>query len=337
MRPAFRRWTSKAMSLGLDKSEFAAEQRKFAEITAAAVQASGATTAAGAAAAAGGFSEFYAGSKTMAGMEAMASAQRMYSEGTSQTGNVRGAMFASSLLSDPKYGGISTETAMSLAQIPAELLIPEHPVVQQAAREAGNSPQDVVKDISTMKAESFTLGTPRAARARSALVERYKQMAVEGKSPEEIAKTLTESEEMGQFVTAGMAQFGGGTAKPLELKSLAMKQIAAMAGGVPEGKFEEETRKKAFGEGGRLEDTEMAAIARQQEAVNNQFLRMKGELGEAATNASRFTDEVIRLHKALAAAVSDKTLTSEQRMKLMERAFGAPVSEERPSSTRGGR
>jgi hypothetical protein len=305
---------SEGMKLGLDKSEFAAEQRKYADLTLSAIQASGASTVAGAAQAAAGLSGFYGGSQTMQGLQAMKGAAGFYDQATKQTGGPSGAMFAAKLLSDPELSGLSYDTMSALSQLPAGRLTADNPAVQQAAAESGMTTADIVKKMQGGKSSSFIVRST-TEKTRAGLSDRYAKMKSEGKmSEEEMISNLSGGKEGLTALITGISAERGSFSELSneEQKSMAMKMVRGEISG--EGLEAAAQAKLAETKPtGRVEDVSNEAIAVQQKIVNDQFIDMKDAMGQAAEAAKTMTAEALRMHMALAKAISEgKPMTPEE-------------------------
>lgn len=324
---------SEAMKIGLDKSEFAAEQRKFAELTVGAIQQSGASSVAGAASAAASFTAFNAG-KTMADLGGMGEAKGFFDSATSQTGNPRGAIFASKIMSDPGLRGLSFDTQKVLSETPEGRLTEDHPAVQQAVAEINAKlPQDqqvsagdVVKKLKGVKGDSVIIRGGVEGQ-RKALQNKYSELKAKGMSEDEINTELQAMPEFNKMLTGiGTEDSGFNQMSNQGMRSFGMKLVKGEVGA---SEYDDAIRGKAAGTGstGRVEDQSMEAVARQQEIVNNNFMTMKDAMGQAAETAKQMTEQALNMHMRLAEAIEKgKSLTPEEFRKIV-------LPDVKPSST----
>lgn len=303
---------AEGMRLGLDKSEFAAEQRKFAEMTANAIASSGAYTEAGAAQASTNFAGFNAGT-TMGAMQGMESAKGFYDSATSQTGNPRGAIKAAKMMSDGVLGKLSMDSMKNLSEMSSSELTVDSPFVKNAAREAGVSPEDIVKRMGGIQSDSLII-RGGAEKIRGDLQSKYKKMKAEGRSEQEINEAMRNDPQMNQMLTAigtedssfkGIGNEG--------MYSIGMKAIRGESGDLTKEIKDVQDKLNKGGSTGRVEDTSLEAVAKQQEIVNNKFMEMKDSMGAAAESAKQMTEAALNMHMRLAEALTKgDTLTPEQ-------------------------
>jgi len=315
---------AEATKIGLDKSEFAAEQRKFAELTVGAIQSSGASSVAAAGQAAAGFTAFNAGN-TMADLNAMKGAQGAFDSATSQTGNPRGAIFASKIMNDPQMGKLSFDTQKVLSETPESQITSDNPAVQQAAVESGLSPEEVVKKLKGIKGDSVIIrsGTEKQ---RKALSGKYEEMKKKGMSEEEMNQELMKDPAFNKMLVGlGTEDSSQQNLSNQEKRAFGMKLIKGEVGTTAEG--EQGIKDKLAGPGqGRIEDKSMEAVAVQQSIVNDNFMKMKDSMSQAADAAKQMTEQALNMHMRLAEAISKgQTLTPEQ--------FKEIILPDKPNST----
>jgi hypothetical protein len=306
---------SEAMKLGLDKSDFASEQRKFAELTVQAIDKSGASSVAGMGQVASGFAAFGAGS-TMADIQGMAGAKSFFDSATSQTGNPRGAIFASKIMSDPDLKGLSFDTQKVLSETPEGRITSDHPAVQQAALESGLSPDEVVKKLKGIKGDSVIIRSG-VEKQRKSLQAKYSELKRSGMSEADINEELKKSPEFNKMLVGlGTEDSAFVGLSNQEQRSMGMKLVK---GDVGAADLEKQVRDRAAGGAtGRVEDASIEAVAAQQKVVNDQFLQMKDAMGQAAESAKQMTEQALNMHMRLAEAISKgQTLTPEQFREIM--------------------
>ncbi len=135
---------AEGMKLGLDDSRFAEENRKFTQMTAEIVARSGASTEGDFQRIAGGFGKFV-GENTTLGLQAAKGAYEEYQGMSQETTGPRGVMRAAGMMADQDLNKMSTMTKQGLMSIKEEELSPQHPIVQQAAKESGLTPDQVIE------------------------------------------------------------------------------------------------------------------------------------------------------------------------------------------------
>jgi hypothetical protein len=309
---------SEGMRLGLDKSEFAAEQRKFGELTVQAIQAAGATSLAGAGTAAGSFAAFNAGT-TMQGIGAMSDAKAFFDQSTSQTGNPRGAIFASKIMGDSRLKKLSFDTQKVLSETPDSQLTEDNPFIQRAADEIGNgmTPTKMVEILKGHKSDSLII-RGGVEKVRRGLMNKYDKLRQSGKSEQEINEAIRNDPAFNQMLTGIGTEDTGFVGLSNEAKrSVGIKLIKGQLGG-DEFKKEVEDRLKAQGGTGRIEDTSLEAVAVQQRIVNDQFLTMKDSMELAAESAKKMTAQTLEMHMRLSEAIGKgESLTPEQLKRIL--------------------
>lgn len=285
---------AEGMRLGLDKSEFAAEQRKFAEMTVSAIQSSGAMSVTGAAEAAASFAAF-GGNNTMAGLQGMQAAQGFFDSATSSTGNPRGAIFASKIMSNPELKGLSFDTQKTLSELPDSQITSDSPFIKNAAEEAGKTPEEIVKILKGVKADSVLIRSG-SEKLRSKVQKKYSDMKASGMSEEEITTSLQGDKDMNKLLTSLGTEDSNFVGLDNAGKYSVGMKLARQD--MSSDDYEEMARAKASSTDptGRVGDASNEAIAKQQEIVNNNFLKMKDALNDAAEAAKNMTERALSMH-----------------------------------------
>jgi hypothetical protein len=290
---------SEGMKLGLDKSEFAAEQRKFSELTVSALQSAGVSSSKGAGEAMASFAA-YGTDKTMAGIEGMSSAKDFMSAATSATGTPRGAIFAAKLMNDPSMKGLSFDTQAVLSQLPEERITSDNPIVQRAAEELGMDSGDVVKKVKGLKSDSV-LVRQKSEGTRQNLQREYQKLKDQGLPEDQINENLQKNKEFNKL----MSEMGAEDSRFVGLSNQAMKSVGMklVKGELGSTDLEEAAKKSMTGPSGRMEDQSMSAIANQQSLVNENFLKMAPAMEAAAKAAATMTKEALEMQMKFQALI----------------------------------
>ena len=129
---------AKGMELGLDRSDFAEENRKFTQAAAEIISRTGAGGASDTERTANRFGEFIA-DKTGVGIEAAKGAYEKYQEISSTTTGPRGVMVASAMMRDEKLKALPTLEKQALADMREEDITENNPAALSIANELGIS------------------------------------------------------------------------------------------------------------------------------------------------------------------------------------------------------
>jgi len=127
---------AEGMKKGLDSSEFAGEQRKFASTVAQMVYRSGTQTGEGAGAIAANFGSFLQ-NKTGRGIEAANTAYGKSQQISKITGGIRGAIQAANISSDPILSKMGHDSRMAFMKLSTEDILAGGAVIEAMADEAG--------------------------------------------------------------------------------------------------------------------------------------------------------------------------------------------------------
>ncbi len=130
-------------AIGLDKSEFREENRKYLEGLAAVVARSGAKTMGDIARLSTEYSSFVA-DKTPLGIQAAQSAFGLYQQAATEQTGPRAVLRQASLMGNEAFGKLSMTTQLALSQLPPEAMTSTNQLVVAAANEAGVDPKDII-------------------------------------------------------------------------------------------------------------------------------------------------------------------------------------------------
>jgi hypothetical protein len=170
---------AEAVSIGLDKSDYAAEQRRFVDLTTEVIARSGAIDQ-GQKEVAGLFSKFVTGPE-MYKINSAKTAFDMAMAAQSEAGGPRAAIEAAYMNRDPVLRKLSRDTKMLLKDLDSSLLVSSNPIVQAMADEAGVDVNKFIEAAKKSKQNKMTI----YAEADKAL-ETIKQL--EGKTDPESQK-----------------------------------------------------------------------------------------------------------------------------------------------------
>lgn len=153
---------STAQQIGLDKSKYAEENRKFMQNVAEAVSRGGLVSEG----AAGGLAErmgaFITGAPTMRGIEAGRAAFESYQTGVTQTQGYLGALNIGSLMGDKDFQKVKDPALLeTFARLRPDELDPADPVVAAVARASGLTPEQVVEKRLNQQLGTATKGLQR--------------------------------------------------------------------------------------------------------------------------------------------------------------------------------
>jgi hypothetical protein len=281
------RLTSEGVRLGLDKSEL----RTFVEKNAENAMAAGATSISGISESSKEFGSYFGKNATMADIQGTG-AQNFVQGATSETGTAGGAIKAAKMQSDPVLSKLSTDYKSTLSQMNINQITPDNPVVQAAAKDSGQSVDAIVQSMKGAQNSALTLrsGTQKE-------VDRLHSM-----SSEEFESDA--SGNSGRLIAMMGAERGGA------VSNLSNQEMVKLARRVRSGEATQDEINGAFQttkgqiEGGpestgRQEDLDVAAVAKQQQIVNEQFRTMAGSLASAASAAMNFNKQIFAIQVQL--------------------------------------
>jgi hypothetical protein len=270
---------AEGVKAGLDKSEFREEQRKFADLTAMAVVASGANSAAGAARAAQEFGSFFGQTPTMGAMAQASTAQGLIDSATSQTGNARGAIFAAKAQTNSMINKLDAPSKATLSQMPLSAITEDNPMIMDMAAQAGVDVKTFVTEAKKVKLDSVTV-TRGSEQAKQELMN---MSDAEFEDPNNRAKVGRLMNRLGAEDSSIMAMAAKPEAQMAYARRLRKGEVTPEGGAA-------DARAGSIGDTGaqgtgRMEDVDFAAVANQQKIVNEQFREMAPNLERAATAA----------------------------------------------------
>ena len=318
---AFVKLLAEGTRVGLDGSEYRAENRKFIESAAEIVSQSGTTTSGGIDQVLSQFSRFF-GDRTMAGQDAGKSAFDVYRQTSMAQTGPTGAMRAAGMMRDPLLSKLGTFSRASLFNMPIDQLTPDNPAIIAMAHEAGTTPQaliDAQNKVTAGSANKFAASDTAIAQL-SAVKKKYGiksaigyQGPLSSKSYDEITDVLGKSNIM-QGVEH--PEFG-------QNQRLASIYSDAQASGDSGGmaKALEEAKKQQLGASGsgRAEDDTNRTQAEASRLANQLFVSLKDAITPAAAATKAFTDQI----NELVSVMSNAKSTDAQRAAAAQKFYGS--------------
>jgi hypothetical protein len=199
---ALKKVLTDSVRLGLDKSEFAAENRKFNQMATEIIVRSGARDAAGAGLVSERFSGFVA-EKTMAGLEGARSAFSLKELLSSQGGGARGVMQAAALMRNRMFKGLNPmEMSAVMNMKPSEILAgnPEVEALYEKVRSIPGNENLTYEDFKKELARTKSEGVLSPLLSTEKLRNELKAMA-QGKTPEQLMQDKEFRVKFGRFRT----------------------------------------------------------------------------------------------------------------------------------------
>lgn len=141
-------------ALGLDQSDYREENRKYLDALAGIMARSGARTEQDFDRLSAMFSGFVA-EKTPAGIQAANTAFGLYQQASMEQSGPRAVMRQAALLGSDVYGKLSMTTQQALNNISPEMMTASHPTVEYAAKEAGTTPEEILRTYSDARKSSM--------------------------------------------------------------------------------------------------------------------------------------------------------------------------------------
>jgi hypothetical protein len=297
---------AEAVKLGLDKSEFAEEQRRFVQTSAEVVARSGARTEAGAEEVARRFGQFAQGADTMAGIQGARTAYDIQQQLTKQSTGFRGALQAAGFTSDPALKKLSRDQMYSLTNMSEEQVMAGGFEVRAMAQAAGLTLDEFKQKALGVKRQSVTMrastDTQRDELREMVKKGGYKSLSEAMKNPEIEAK-------LGRFASSLTTDIGAIAGADEETK----RAVAAGQLGLEGGISEEEAKKQiAAKKTGRVADETTSAVATSQ-ALNLEFLdSMRGRFSEAAESSKEISKNLAEAARRFEEAMGKAKTTGER-------------------------
>jgi hypothetical protein len=275
---------AEAVSIGLDDSNYAAEQRRFVDLTTEIIARSGAIDQ-GQREVAGLFSKFVSGPE-MYKVNSAKTAFDMAMAAQSEAGGPRAAIEAAYMNRDPVLRKLSRGTKNLLKDLDSSLLVSSNPIVQQMAKEAGVDVNTFIEAAKKSKQNKMTIDS-RAARA----LETMKRLEgkTDPKSQEEYEKAMLEFTAT-QHLYENMVPL---IRAPGGVESYA-RGIINLDQVVDTSKTEQDIINKKNQKGYRLADQMIAGQAAQDATFLEALPMFTGQISQANQNLINFSSEVVK-------------------------------------------
>ena len=289
------------VKLGLDRSEYAEEQRQFNQSIAEIVVNSGAGTAGSAASVAERASAFY-NEDTIHGMNSAKSLYDLDQELTRSTSGARGAIQAAAIDKSDIFGGLNFKDKSYFANRKSEELSEDDAFIKKIAEEQGRTTEEVLKEALNIKSqttyftkEADTMADKIAAQVKEATKTNGMTPAEYLRSPEMERPVL----ELGIESSSYDQTLQGKNDR--ELSQFTRGQILKRMG-VQDSSFDDVTTAtgalsaigaRGNGRGGRLGDIVEAGEANQERAVRGEFDRNYDRIKQSAEVTANMSEKMV--------------------------------------------
>lgn len=292
---------SEAFNIGLDNSDFAEENRRFAQSASAIIAKAGANTENDQNNITANLGRFV-GERTNVGIQSATSAYEQFQERGSQLGGRRGAMRFSSAMQDKNLGRLQTDDLAELLGMRPDQLKENSESAQYFADQAGLSVPDLIKKVQDQnKSSRFQIpGNEDKAKGFSDTINEYMKknklslgQLTEQQDANKLPKEI--SHALGGLEVAVNKEEGGG---------LTSQQARARVGEFLDNQsgssFTKDQVKDKLEKGeGRLEDVWNAKAAEGAGLATKNFREMIPMLNEAAAASSKFVEQFANVAKVL--------------------------------------
>jgi len=295
---------AEGMRIGLDKAEFAEEQRRFVAAAADVVSRSGARSLENAQMVAGGLSPFMTETTTQ-GIAAGRAAYEELQGRSNQYQGPRGAMQAAAILRDENLKNMTLDQRASFASMSEEQIRAGGAQVEAMAQQSGLSLQDFqARAIQVKRGATFLRGD--TDKSIEELRTKLSERGLLGASMDQIrteapdvyrdlgrlqSRMAMEDPELNKRLgTVGGEEFALGMVQPARTARDAARIKAAEA-------------KAEGGVGGRVADMEVASEAASQQAVLRNFATMRDDIARAATESTKLADNILAASMAISQAL----------------------------------
>jgi len=282
---------AEGMKQGLNSSDFAEEQRKFASTVSQMVFRSGTQDVEGAQGIAKNFAS-YLNDKTSRGIQGAEGAYGIQQGISSTSGGIRGAIQASSIMNSSSLGKMSHDQRLSFMDLSEEDIAAGGAEIESMAKAAGVSVEEFKKEA--MKVKRNAVGLRSSTDGYKA---KYQEAMASG--DEEGARDI-----MGNYISALAAEdktFKGKGRS--EREAFAKSNLSATGAAADDTGVLKELTKDSTG---RIGDDTEKSRARSQEIALDEFTKVKDELQQAAENASNMSAAMMEALQGLANAVKQE-------------------------------
>lgn len=282
---------AEAVGLGLDTSKFAAENRRFVDISTQVIQRSGAIDANAQANTMQGLSQFVAGPE-MFRLQGAQSAYELTQQISGEAGGARGAIQAAAINRSPTLSQLNMDQRNQLLQLTEEQIRAGGPMLEGMAATAGISLEDLQKEALDVKSQS------RSTRADiDQQAETIKSLAAQRQQD-----TPEYKEAVGKYLAGmGMDVAGITNLSPAGQEAFIQGNVLGQKL-TPERRAQLEAEME--GKVGEGPSTRPDQIIASRAAGDQAFLRtvdqFKSSIDTASENITKFSSEVVAAAEALA-------------------------------------
>jgi len=281
---------AEGMKIGLDSSQFAEEQRKFASSVSQIVYGAGVKTEEEAGAISATFSKFMT-DRTTRGIEGAKSAYRTFQDITAESTGIRGAIQAANIMNDPNLSKMGLHARRSLADISEEQINAGGNMIEEMANQSG------------LDLDAFKKAAIKSKRGSIGLIKDTDKLITQYQSVKNIANEDSTKAMLGQI------EMSMRFAEPDKFKGKSRSEAEALVLGVAEGAPTGAAPTAGVtdqleGPTGRMGDVTEMGVARGQEIALGEFRKIKADLEDAAKAASTMTTGMMQALSGLAAAVT---------------------------------
>lgn len=293
---------SRAFKIGLDNTDFAEEQRKFAQIASNIISRTGAVTQEDQDRLASALGKFVT-ERTNVGVQSAQTAYERSQERSSQLGGRRGVMRMVQGFQDPSLQKLNTMEMTGLLGLRDEQLQPNDELVQYYASKAGVSPEELIKKVRGINKGSRFLvpGSQEEVDKFQGIIEQYKNK--ENISTAEFGKRLTQQRQgLTSVLPQDVFQAAGGIQHRIRLEEqaglptpLARSMMGEFLGEetvTETGK--EKVRKGLEGVGERFEDKLIAAGAQGMSSFRDEVERLLPKLNSLIESTGKWNEEITK-------------------------------------------
>jgi hypothetical protein len=300
----FRKVMEESIKAGLDKSDFAEEQRRFADMTSEILSKSGVRTGEDAANVLSGFMKFVGGTPTIRGLEGIKSAYQQTQGFTAETAGRGGALQFAAFLKNPTLRTLGAQGLAGLAEMPEKDLIASNPYVIAEAAKLGIDPEILVREAKTAKRESLLTSLGLSTKKVDDLNNYLSKHGMSNRrlSAKEVRGLPQNMRNLYSQVYEALPlryDYGGAEQAEAAFQGLVGGQVQTGVTGLQAaGQFQAGLTRDT----GRTGDAAVAATGVAAQAMLENFRNFRKEVTPASDALDAFTKKIILFASALAAA-----------------------------------
>lgn len=320
----FKKLLEEGVRVGLDKSEFREEQRKFSETTANILNGAGVTNADDASKVMQGYSRFMGNDLTGKGMEGAKAAYDDFQSSSAETGGRGGSLQFASLMKDKTFKGLGAGTMGSLMEIPENQVSANNPRIVAAAQANGQDPEEFAKALRKAKRTSTNTELGLSTDALDTMNKEIEGggMDVGNMSYEDLGKLSPASRKTYQKAMDATGYKAGYKDKQKVAAQMRGFATNGTEGGDQEDFSDQVNLKLNENDTDRYADKTVAAAGAAAQAMLDNFTDFKDEITPATDALGKFTAQIVLLAQAVASAPeADKAKTIAAAQKGAEAAY----------------